>query len=197
MKVSLDPRLPELLLFEPQVFRDQRGEFREMYSEERYVAAGLRVRFVQDNLSRSKRNVLRGLHLQHPRGQGKLVSVLDGVVFDVAVDVRRGSPTFGRWAGFTLSAENAHQLWIPSGFLHGFVALSDGARFHYRCTDVYSPTHELSVRWDDPALGIQWPVAAPLLCDRDAAAPSLAEVPERRLPVYAPDVAKLSGAQPQ
>ena len=184
MKVSPLPELPELLLFEPRVFRDDRGTFRELYNEGRYQEAGLDVRFVQDNLSRSSRHVLRGLHLQHPRGQGKLVTVLEGAVYDVAVDVRRGSPTYGRWAGVTLTGENAQQLWIPPGFAHGFLVLGDEAYFSYKCTELYSPASELTVRWDDPALGIEWPVAEPILSPKDAAAPTLAEIDAGRLPAY-------------
>ena len=184
MKVTPDPRLPELLLFEPRVFRDARGFFRETYNEERYQVAGLDARFVQDNVSRSSRRVLRGLHLQHPRAQGKLVTVLDGAVFDVAVDVRPGSPTCGRWSGYTLTGENGHQLWIPPGYAHGFLVLEDDTYFAYKCTDVYSPAHELSVRWDDPAIGIEWPVAEPVLSAKDAAAPRLAEIAPERLPTY-------------
>jgi dTDP-4-dehydrorhamnose 3,5-epimerase len=184
VKVSPLPELPELLLFEPRLVRDDRGTFRELYNEGRYREAGLDVRFVQDNLSRSSRHVLRGLHLQHPRGQGKLVTVLEGAVYDVAVDVRRGSPTYGRWAGVTLTGENAHQLWIPPGFAHGFLVLSDEAYFGYKCTELYSPADELTVRWDDPAIGIEWPVARPILSPKDAAAAALGEISAERLPVY-------------
>jgi dTDP-4-dehydrorhamnose 3,5-epimerase len=185
VNVSRLPALPELLLFEPPVFRDARGTFRELYNAERYAAAGLEAPFVQDNLSESARHVLRGLHLQHPRGQGKLVTVAEGAVWDVAVDVRLGSPSFGRWAGVELSAENARQLWIPPGFAHGFVVLTARALFAYKCTALYSPADELTVRWDDPGLGIDWPVAAPLLSSKDAAAPALADIDPGRLPVFA------------
>ncbi len=184
MKVTRLDTLPELILVQPPVFSDARGVFRELYREDRYAAAGIDAAFVQDNLSLSRRHVLRGLHLQHPRGQGKLVTVLAGAVFDVAVDVRRGSPTYGRWAGVTLSDENAHQLWIPPGFAHGFVVLSDEALFSYKCTEPYSPADELSVRWDDPDVGVDWLVSAPILSDKDAAAPLLADIPSERLPVY-------------
>lgn len=193
MKATADRTLPDVLLFEPPVFRDARGAFRELHNQERYAAAGLAARFVQDNLSHSDRHVLRGLHLQHPRGQGKLVTVLDGAVYDVAVDVRRGSPTFGRWAGYELTAENAHQLWIPPGFAHGFLVLGERALFAYKCTDVYQPANELSVRWDDPALGIEWPVAAPVLSPKDADAPRLADIPADRLPAYEPAEAGAAG----
>lgn len=184
MKVTALPSLPELLLVQPPVFRDERGTFRELYRDERYAAVGIDVRFVQDNLSLSRRHVLRGLHMQHPRGQGKLVTVLAGAVFDVAVDARRGSPTFGRWEGVTLSAENAHQLWIPPGFAHGFLVLSDEALFSYKCTEPYSPSDELSIRWDDPEIGIEWPVPVPVLSAKDAAAPMLAEIAAERLPAH-------------
>jgi dTDP-4-dehydrorhamnose 3,5-epimerase len=182
VKVTPDAVLPTVLLFEPRVFRDERGTFRELYNAERYEATGLEARFVQDNLSRSARGVLRGLHLQHPRAQGKLVTVLSGAVFDVAVDVRRGSPTFGRWTGYTLTAENAQQLWVPPGFAHGFLVLEEETLFSYKCTDVYSPSHELTVRWDDPAIGIRWPDAAPRLSPKDAEAPRLAELADRLPP---------------
>ena len=182
--------LPELTIFRPRVLADARGDFRELYHADRYRAAGLDATFVQDNLSRSRRGVLRGLHLQHPRAQGKLVTVVDGVVLDVAVDVRRGSPTFRRWAAVELSAESAVQLWIPPGFAHGFVVLSETAALSYKCTAPYSQADELAVRWDDPALGIDWGVAAPVLSERDAAAPTLAEVPPERLPPYVPPAAR-------
>lgn len=184
MQVTRDPTLPDLLLLAPRVFRDARGAFLETYNAERYAEAGVHARFVQDNLSTSHRHVLRGMHLQHPRGQGKLVTVLEGAVFDVAVDVRRGSPSFGRWAGYELTAENAHQLWIPPGFAHGFLVLSDRALFSYKCTDVYQPAHELSLRWDDPDVGIAWPVAMPALSPKDADAPRLADLAPDRLPTY-------------
>jgi len=184
MRVTSLPGLPELLLVQPPVFRDARGAFRELYLDSRYADAGIADRFVQDNLSLSHRHVLRGLHLQHPRGQGKLVTVLAGEVFDVAVDVRRGSPTFGLWAGVTLTADNAHQLWIPPGFAHGFLVLSDGALFGYKCTEPYSPPDELSIRWDDPEIGIEWPVPVPVLSDKDASAPLLSDIPAERLPAF-------------
>lgn len=184
MKVQTFPTLPGPLLLEPQVFRDDRGAFMELYREERYAAAGIADRFVQDNLSQSRMHVLRGLHIQHPNGQGKLVTVLRGEVFDVAVDLRRGSPAFGRWAGVSLTAESARQLWIPPGFAHGFVVLSERALFSYKCTHPYAPANELTIRWDDPDIGIEWPVAEPVLSPKDAAAPALAEVPLERLPGY-------------
>ncbi|HEY0970504.1 MAG TPA: dTDP-4-dehydrorhamnose 3,5-epimerase [Gemmatimonadales bacterium] len=182
MRVSRVPKLPELLLFEPRVFRDERGTFRELHHEDRYRSLGLDARFVQDNLSESARHVLRGMHLQHPLAQGKLVTVLDGMVYDVAVDVRRGSPTFGRWAAVELSADNALQLWIPPGFAHGFMVLSERALFSYKCTELYNAASELAIRWDDPDIGIEWPVAVPRLSPKDATAPRLSELDPGRLP---------------
>ena len=176
--------LPGVVIVEPKAFGDRRGFFMESYSQQRYEEAGLPARFVQDNVSRSSRNVLRGLHLQHPRGQGKLVQVLEGAVFDVAVDVRTGSPTFGRWVGVELSVDNHRQLYIPPGFAHGFAVVSDNALFAYKCTDYYSPQTELGVRWNDPNLGIQWPVDAPTVSDKDGAYPRLSEIDPSRLPAF-------------
>ncbi len=174
--------LPGLILIEPKVFGDDRGFFLESYNEERYAEAGIVERFVQDNLSLSARGVLRGLHYQLPTLQGKLVTVLDGEVFDVAVDIRRGSPQFGKWHAVHLSAANKRQLYVPPGFAHGFVVLSDTALFSYKCTAPYRPMEEGSIRWDDPDLGIAWPIDAPTLSAKDAAAPRLDEVPLERLP---------------
>jgi dTDP-4-dehydrorhamnose 3,5-epimerase len=171
--VSAPAALPDLLVIEPKVYRDTRGMLLELHNLERYAAAGVAAAFVQDNLSHSRQHVLRGLHLQHPRAQGKLVTVVRGEVFDVAVDVRVGSPTFGRWAGFVLSADNAHQLWIPPGFAHGFTVTGDEALVLYKCTEPYVPGGERSIRWNDPAIGIDWPVASPVLSEKDAAAPTL------------------------
>jgi dTDP-4-dehydrorhamnose 3,5-epimerase len=179
--------LPEVLLLKPRVFADHRGYFLETFSERSWAQAGLRERFVQDNLSSSVRGTLRGLHLQNPNAQGKLVTAVSGVIWDVAVDLRVGSPTFGRWVAAELSEDNHHQLYVPEGFGHGFCALSDTARVVYKCTALYDPSSELSVRYDDPELGIAWPVASPLLAPKDAAAPSLAELTRAgRLPEYAP-----------
>ena len=177
--------LPEVRRLVPRVFRDARGHFLETWRESAYRAIGIGP-FVQDNVSVSARDVLRGLHFQQPHGQGKLVSVLRGRVFDVAVDVRRGSPTFGRWVGAELSDENGHQLWIPAGFAHGFVTRTDDVVFSYKCTDYYTPQAERSVRWDDPDIGIAWDCAAPSLAPKDAAAPRLAELPPEHLPPYEP-----------
>ena len=181
----LRTELPDVLLVEPTVFGDDRGWFYESYHEQRFHAAlaelGLpRPRpFVQDNHSCSKAGVLRGLHYQlPPHAQGKLVRVVRGAAFDVAVDLRRGSPTFGRWVGAELSEDNRRQMWIPEGFAHGFLALEDGTEFVYKTTDVYARECERSVRWDDPAIGIAWPRAAgtgPQLAEKDAAAPPMAD----------------------
>ena len=166
--------VPDVLLIEPKVFGDARGFFFESFNQEAFTrATGVSLPFVQDNHSRSRRGVLRGLHYQlAPKAQGKLVRVTSGAVFDVAVDIRRDSPTFGRWAGSVLSAENHHQLWIPPGLAHGFVVLTDTADFLSTTTDYYSPAHERAIRWDDPAIGIEWPLAAhgiaqPVLSDKD------------------------------
>lgn len=174
--------IPEVLIIEPKIFGDQRGFFLETFRAERYAENGIKGPFVQDNLSRSAYGVLRGLHLQNPNAQGKLVTVLRGRVRDVAVDVRVGSPTFGRHVAVDLDEENRRQFWVPRGFAHGFVVLSETADFFYKCDEVYSPTDERVVRWDDPALGIDWGVAAPALSARDAAAPLLAEM--SNLPRY-------------
>ncbi|MGB5733798.1 MAG: dTDP-4-dehydrorhamnose 3,5-epimerase [Thiohalocapsa sp.] len=178
--------LPNVLLIEPRVFGDARGWFYESWQRQRYTEAGVDGDFVQDNQSFSTRDTLRGLHIQNPFGQGKLVQVIAGEVFDVAVDVRRGSPDFGRWAGAHLSGDNKRQFWVPKGFLHGFLVLSETALFSYKCTDLYHPETEIAVRWDDPDIGIQWPGASePLLSDKDRNAPMLREIPESQLPEYA------------
>ena len=183
MKVT-PSELPDVLVIETDRFSDDRGHFLETFHAPRYADAGIAGPFVQDNLSRSEAGVLRGLHLQHPRGQGKLVQAVQGSVFDVAVDVRVGSPSFGRWAGLVLSAERSNQLYIPPGFAHGFCVLGDAALFAYKCTDVYDPKSELTVRWNDPAIGIDWPIADPVVSAKDAAAPCLAEIDLARLPRY-------------
>jgi dTDP-4-dehydrorhamnose 3,5-epimerase len=174
--------IPEVLIIEPTFIGDERGFFVETFKADRYAAHGIAGPFVQDNLSRSAYGVLRGLHLQHPRSQGKLVSVLRGRVRDVAVDVRVGSPTFARYVAVELSEANRRQFWVPRGFAHGFVVLSESADFFYKCDELYSPADEIVVRWNDPAIGIAWGVSAPTLSARDAAAPLLAEVPA--LPIY-------------
>lgn len=174
--------LPEVLIVQPQLFGDQRGFFLETYQFHRYVEHGISRPFVQDNLSRSTCGVLRGLHLQNPFAQGKLVMALRGKVLDVAVDVRLGSPSFGQHVAVELSEENRWQLWVPRGFAHGFAVLSESADILYKCDDLYSPKDELAIRWDDPAIGIKWGVKSPVLSAKDAAAPPLAEV--KNLPVY-------------
>lgn len=176
--------LPGVLLITPKVFGDARGCFFETWNRRRFAEAGLDCDFVQDNISLSRKGILRGLHFQNPQGQGKLVQALQGEVFDVAVDVRRGSPTFGRWYGCTLSDQNRQQLFIPAGFAHGFCVTSDMALFAYKCTDFYSPSTEFSLRWDDPDLAIDWPVGTPELSVKDAAGTRLADLPLDQLPVY-------------
>ena len=171
--------IPEVILIEPDVHRDDRGFFLESYHRQKYAPAGIEAEFVQDNHSRSVRGALRGLHAQLEHPQGKLVRVIEGEVFDVAVDIRRGSPTFGHWVGEQLSAENFLQLWVPPGFAHGFYVTSEIAEFEYKCTDFYHPEGEIVVAWNDPAIGIAWPSGQPLLSARDEAAPSLAEISER------------------
>ncbi|XHS80546.1 dTDP-4-dehydrorhamnose 3,5-epimerase [Burkholderiaceae bacterium UC74_6] len=171
--------LPEVMIIEPRVFGDARGFFTESWNEARFnEATGNTLRFVQDNHSRSSRGVLRGLHFQlPPNAQGKLVRCVAGSVFDVAVDMRRSSPRFGRWVGVELSAENQRQLWIPPGFAHGFLVTSESADFLYKTTDYYAPQAEGSVRWDDPGIGIEWPLGSitPQLADKDAKAPPLSQ----------------------
>lgn len=168
--------LAGVLLIEPRVFGDARGFFLESWNQQRFSEAGLDLAFVQDNHSRSSRGVLRGLHYQLDNPQGKLVRVTQGAVFDVAVDIRRSSPRFGCWVGYELSAENHRMLWIPPGFAHGFLVLSDTADFLYKCTSLYDPPSDRGIRWNDPAIGIEWPDvdASPLLSTKDAAAPLLA-----------------------
>lgn len=183
MKV-VETRLPGCVVIEPDVFGDQRGFFYESYNAEKYRAAGLDLNFVQTNVSRSAKGVLRGLHYQWPNPQGKLVSVLEGEVYDVAVDIRRGSPTFGQWAAVMLSAENKRHFWIPEGFAHGFAVVSEFATFSYQCTNLYDAKADAGVRWNDPALGIDWPLAQPQLSGKDEKAPLLADVAAERLPTY-------------
>lgn len=183
MKV-IETRLLGAVVIEPQVFGDARGFFYESYNEAKYRDAGIHRSFVQSNVSRSARGVLRGLHYQWPNPQGKLVSVLEGEVYDVAVDIRRGSPTFGQWAGVMLTAENHRHFWIPEGFAHGFCVVSEHATFTYQCTALYDAKADAGIRWNDPALGIDWPISEPLLSDKDSKAPLLAAVPADRLPNY-------------
>jgi dTDP-4-dehydrorhamnose 3,5-epimerase len=170
--------IADVVLIRPEVFGDSRGFFLESWSERSFSAGGLALRFVQDNHSRSVRHTLRGLHYQVKQPQGKLVRAASGAIFDVAVDLRRSSPTFGRWVGATLSDENHHMLWIPPGFAHGFLVLSESADLAYKCTDFYAPPHERSIRWDDEELDIAWPLPAgvePLLSAKDRAARAFRE----------------------
>ena len=183
MKVEAT-KIPGLLVIEPAVHGDERGFFMESYSRDRYAEAGLPRDFVQDNLSLSAKGILRGLHLQHPDDQGKLCSVLEGEVFDVAVDVRLGSPTFAQWVGVTLSSENKRQFYIPPGFAHGFCVVSERAMVSYKCTDFYSAPNELGVAWDDPEIGIDWPISSPQLSGKDRENPMLRDILADRLPRY-------------
>jgi dTDP-4-dehydrorhamnose 3,5-epimerase len=183
VKVQTTP-LPGVLIITPRLFGDQRGFFVETYQQQRYREAGIDVNFVQDNLSRSTKGTLRGLHFQHPRGQAKLVQAVQGEIFDVAVDIRRGSPTFGQWFGTTLSDSDQRQLFIPSGFAHGFCVLSQTALFSYKCSDYYTPGNEGGLRWDDPDVAIGWGEKSPLLSERDRALPLLMAIGPERLPQY-------------
>jgi dTDP-4-dehydrorhamnose 3,5-epimerase len=177
--------LQGLTVLEPAVFGDERGFFFEAWNAERFHAQGLPTDFVQSNVSSSSKGVLRGLHYQWPRPQGKLVTVLEGEVYDVAVDIRLGSPTFGKWEAVILSAQNRRQLWVPSGFAHGFAVLSDTALFHYLCTDVYVREADAGIRWNDADIAVDWPISQPLLSAKDEHAPFLKDIPEDRLPVFA------------
>jgi dTDP-4-dehydrorhamnose 3,5-epimerase len=172
----VETSLPGVIRIEPRIFSDERGFFMETWQAQRFRDAGIDVEFMQDNLSHSSKGTLRGLHYQIQMSQGKLVRVVSGEVFDVAVDLRKSSPNFGRWVGEILSAENKHQLWVPPGFGHGFLVLSDTADFEYKCTDYYAPEFERTIRWDDPDIGIDWPLPSggqPVLSAKDAAAPFL------------------------
>lgn len=181
MKVT-ETELPGVLLVEPTVHRDERGFFLETYHRAKYADGGIDAVFVQDNHSRSEKGILRGLHAQGRRPQGKLVRAVEGAIFDVAVDIRRGSPTYAKWVGVVLSAENFHQLWVPPGFAHGFCVLTESAQVEYKCTELYDPQDEIAVAWDDPEIAIAWPVGEPLLSGKDRAAPRLAEI--EKLPAY-------------
>ena len=177
--------IPGVFIIEPSVFGDERGWFMETYQQERYAQLGLPTDFVQDNLAFSTRGVLRGLHVQYPHAQGKLVQVLQGEVYDVAVDIRSGSPTFGRWEAAMLVANERKQFYIPPGFAHGYYVLSDCALFNYKCSDYYHPETQFSIRWDDPDIGIEWPMGPePVLVDKDRDAPLLSGVPDKRLPQF-------------
>jgi len=175
-------KLPGVLVIEPDVFRDPRGFFLETYHRDKYRQGGIEQEFVQDNHSRSTRNTLRGLHAQWRKPQGKLVRVLAGSIWDVAVDARKGSPTYLQWVGVTLSSENNHQIWVPPGFLHGFCVTSDAAEVEYKVTDLYDPGGELGVIWNDPDIGIEWPVSDPVLSSRDAGSPRVRDVLDKLAP---------------
>lgn len=177
--------IPEVKIIQPKVFGDTRGFFMETYSKASYKEAGIEEDFVQDNLSLSRKSILRGLHFQKPMEQGKLVQVLTGEVYDVAVDIRYGSPSFGQWVAVTLSSENKKQFYVPPGFAHGFVVTSEEALFVYKCTDFYNPSGECSIAWNDPDLNIPWPVDSPLLSAKDEQGCLLKDLSESELPVYA------------
>jgi dTDP-4-dehydrorhamnose 3,5-epimerase len=181
MKV-IETKLPGVILLEPDVYGDDRGFFLETWNRKRYEEAGIRETFVQDNVSFSKKGILRGLHFQHPQSQGKLVHVLSGEVLDVAVDIRADSPTFGQWVGEVLSGQNHKQMYIPPGFAHGYCVTSETAFFSYKCTDFYNPDTEHGIIWNDPDLGIDWPVETPLLSAKDAGYSVLKDLPSYELP---------------
>lgn len=183
MKISRTD-LPGVVLVEPKLFRDDRGYFTELFSQERYAAEQLPDRYPQDNLSCSSKHVLRGLHFQQPNAQGKLVTVLKGKIFDVAVDIRVGSPTFGKWISEELSGEDHRQLYIPVGFAHGFCVLSEQALVLYKTTEKYHPEYEHTLVWNDPALGIDWPVSHPVVSRKDGEGKRLADFPTTSLPAY-------------
>ncbi len=185
MKV-IETSLPGCKIIEPQTFGDDRGIFYESWNKPRWAAQGLDFDFVQSNVSVSNRGVLRGLHYQKPQAQGKLVSVLEGEVYDVAVDIRRGSPNFGQWTAVVLNARSNRLFWVPEGFAHGFVVLSERAVFHYQCTATYSREADKGIRWNDARLAIDWPVGAPSLSDKDAVLPFLDDIDEHDLPEYQP-----------
>ncbi len=184
MKIEAAP-LPGVYLIQPDVFGDHRGYFQENWNLRKFAEQGLVLEFVQSNLSYSKQGILRGLHFQNPKSQGKLVQVLQGEVFDVAVDIRRGSPAFGAWFGTKLSAENHLQMYVPEGFAHGFCVLSETALFSYNCTEFYNPQTEYSIRFDDPDIGIEWPLQGPpSLSAKDEKALRLKDFPQDALPLY-------------
>jgi dTDP-4-dehydrorhamnose 3,5-epimerase len=179
----LKTALPGVYIIEPDIFRDDRGFFLETYHQRRYAEGGIDCPFVQDNHSHSRLGVLRGLHYQLNHGQAKLIYVSCGEIFDVAVDIRRGSPTFGKWVGARLSGENGRQIYVPRGFAHGFYTLSETADIIYKCTDFYAPGDEYGILWSDPDIGIEWPDKNPLLSEKDSRNPRLSEIPEDLLPI--------------
>ncbi len=185
MAVKITPtKFPGVVIIEPTCFEDHRGFFMETYHKKNYETAGLKKFFVQDNLSFSRQNVVRGLHYQLRHPQGKLIYVISGEIFDVAVDIRHGSPTFGQWEGVCLSSDNRKQIYIPEGFAHGFVVLSETAHVAYKCTALYTPGDEYGVYWNDPDIGIAWPVDKPILSEKDNRNPKLKEILESHLPVF-------------
>jgi dTDP-4-dehydrorhamnose 3,5-epimerase len=177
-------KLEGVLVLEPRVFSDERGCFMETWNRRVYEDAGIKERFVQDNFAFSRKGVLRGLHFQHPHGQGKLVQVPAGEVFDVAVDIRVGSQTFGQWVGEVLSEQNHRQMYVPAGFAHGYCVLSETALFSYKCTDFYDASAEGGIVWNDPDIGIDWPVKKPILSVKDAKCPKLKDLPAEKLPRF-------------
>lgn len=185
MKI-LKTSLPDVLIIEPQVFEDNRGFFMESYHRKRYEQAAISAVFVQDNLSYSIHGTLRGLHYQYPHGQAKLIQAVKGEIFDVAVDIRVNSPTFGKWTAIRLSDRNRRQVYIPEGFAHGFCVLSETAVIIYKCSDYYAPESERGILWSDPALGIDWPVKTPLLSHKDSRYSCLCQIPPEHLPAYEP-----------
>jgi dTDP-4-dehydrorhamnose 3,5-epimerase len=185
MAINIIPsKLPGVVIIEPPSYSDHRGFFMETYHKKEYEAAGLKKFFVQDNLSHSRQHVLRGLHYQLRHPQGKLIYVVSGEIFDVAVDIRKCSPTFCKWEGVALSSENKKQIYIPEGFAHGFVVLSETATVAYKCTALYAPGDEYGIFWNDPAIGIQWPVDKPILSEKDNRNPRVGDMPETDLPLF-------------
>jgi dTDP-4-dehydrorhamnose 3,5-epimerase len=178
--------LPGIIMIKSVVFQDPRGFFMETFHQEKYREGGIDGVFVQDNFSHSQKNTLRGLHYQLRYPQGKLIYALRGEIFDVVVDIRQGSPTFGKWESFILSGENRYQLFVPEGYAHGFCILSDTADVVYKCTDFYAPNDDFGVLWSDPTIGIDWPVKEPLLSEKDTKYPVLDDMPEESLPVFKP-----------
>jgi dTDP-4-dehydrorhamnose 3,5-epimerase len=183
MKI-LSTSFPDVFIIEPAFVKDQRGFFMEIYQQRRYIEAGIESIFVQDNLSRSVQGTLRGLHYQVKHAQAKLIQVIEGAIFDVTLDIRRGSPYFGQWTSVHLSDENRLQLFLPEGFAHGYCVLSESAQVVYKCTDYYAAEDEGGVLWSDPTLDIAWPISEPLLSEKDSQLPCLADIPPGRLPVY-------------
>lgn len=176
--------LPGVLVIEPDVFKDERGFFMETFNQRKYAKAGLNLVFVQDNHSHSRKGTLRGLHYQLHHPQAKLVYVVTGEILDVAVDIRRGSPTFGQWVGTVLSAENKRQIFVPEGFAHGFCIQTETADVIYKCTDLYHPGDDYGIFWADPTIGINWPIGDPSLSNKDSKNPKLSEIPDAHFPVY-------------